>query len=424
MSFTLLSLLVAMVVNISFLVTAKINLQNATDLAAYAGAAQQARYLTEIGKWNYEMRRNYKAMVFDYLIAYNVERKDTDFYNYINNISATGSTQDMEPVVCATLQRHTSSFSPGEEERTCNTIPYDQFQTAIDQAQLAALQSGLAAISACASTDPSACAIWSSQFNNITQNYYGIVNTSQGYTSKYKNYVDTQYNYNLRLMGWTLHAYRHMQTRIRGVHYGRILLRDRLNYDNVAGDSSITVFPNSPISIAAKVVNGYGNPGIQTPIQAQGLIDLGAQTGSDPPIKNPMHNAAYTTFKNNLLKVLSLTKIKLYHIVPTAPASGDFDAKDMASGCNGATPGCNEYNGSYLRLQQHDVNFALNYMKIEDTTSGGGKIKLGQKIIRRFPVGVHQPPRKQPLLDSRSTPAVPRDKDLLGGLKCRPRDYL
>jgi hypothetical protein len=61
MSFSILALLAAMVINISFLVTAKINLQNATDMAAYAGAVQQARYLTEIGKWNYEMRRNYKA---------------------------------------------------------------------------------------------------------------------------------------------------------------------------------------------------------------------------------------------------------------------------------------------------------------------------------------------------------------------------
>jgi Flp pilus assembly protein TadG len=73
LAFTFLFLLFAMVVNISFIVTAKINLQNAVDLAAYAGAAQQARYMTALGIWNYEMRRNFKVFTYDNNVMMGVE---------------------------------------------------------------------------------------------------------------------------------------------------------------------------------------------------------------------------------------------------------------------------------------------------------------------------------------------------------------
>src|SRR3954451_21563157 len=54
----------AFVVNTGMLVNAKINLQNAADLAAYAGAATQARQLTHISYLNYEMRRQWKKFLF------------------------------------------------------------------------------------------------------------------------------------------------------------------------------------------------------------------------------------------------------------------------------------------------------------------------------------------------------------------------
>src|SRR3954447_2975848 len=54
----------AFVVNTGMLVNAKINLQNAADLAAYAGAAVQARQLTQISYLNYEMRRQWKKFLF------------------------------------------------------------------------------------------------------------------------------------------------------------------------------------------------------------------------------------------------------------------------------------------------------------------------------------------------------------------------
>jgi len=64
-------LLLAFVLNTGMLVNAKINLQNAADLAAYAGAAVQARQLNDIGYLNYEMRRTYKKFLFRYYVIGN-----------------------------------------------------------------------------------------------------------------------------------------------------------------------------------------------------------------------------------------------------------------------------------------------------------------------------------------------------------------
>jgi hypothetical protein len=60
------------VVNIGMLVNAKINLQNAADFAAYAGAAAQARQLNTISYLNYEMRRQYKKFLFRYYVIGNM----------------------------------------------------------------------------------------------------------------------------------------------------------------------------------------------------------------------------------------------------------------------------------------------------------------------------------------------------------------
>jgi hypothetical protein len=65
----------AFVVNTGMLVNAKINLQNAADLAAYAGAATQARQLTQISYLNYEMRRQYKKFLFRYYVVGNMAQK-------------------------------------------------------------------------------------------------------------------------------------------------------------------------------------------------------------------------------------------------------------------------------------------------------------------------------------------------------------
>lgn len=59
---------IAFIVNIGMFVKAKINLQNATDAAAYAGASVQARQLTNIAYMNWEMRNVYKEWMFKYYV--------------------------------------------------------------------------------------------------------------------------------------------------------------------------------------------------------------------------------------------------------------------------------------------------------------------------------------------------------------------
>ncbi len=63
---------IAFVVNVGLFVKAKINLQNAVDSAAYAGAATQARQLTNIGHLNWELRNTYKEWMLKYYVFGNI----------------------------------------------------------------------------------------------------------------------------------------------------------------------------------------------------------------------------------------------------------------------------------------------------------------------------------------------------------------
>lgn len=60
--------MLAFIINVGLFVKAKINLQNATDAAAFAGAATQARQLTNIAYVNWEMRNTYKEWMFKYYV--------------------------------------------------------------------------------------------------------------------------------------------------------------------------------------------------------------------------------------------------------------------------------------------------------------------------------------------------------------------
>ena len=66
---TTLIILFGMVVGIGHLVQAKINLQNAVDLAAMSGASWQARYLNQLSLVNYRMRQNYKWVLYDLYVT-------------------------------------------------------------------------------------------------------------------------------------------------------------------------------------------------------------------------------------------------------------------------------------------------------------------------------------------------------------------
>ena len=64
----------AFVINVGLFVKAKINLQNAVDAAAWAGAAVQARQLSNIAWLNWEMRNTYKEWMFKYYVLGNLTR--------------------------------------------------------------------------------------------------------------------------------------------------------------------------------------------------------------------------------------------------------------------------------------------------------------------------------------------------------------
>ncbi len=66
---TTMVILFGMVVSIGHLVQAKINLQNAVDLAAMSGASWQARFLNGAAFVNYRLRQNYKFFLYDIYVT-------------------------------------------------------------------------------------------------------------------------------------------------------------------------------------------------------------------------------------------------------------------------------------------------------------------------------------------------------------------
>ncbi len=58
----------AFIINVGLFVKAKINLQNAVDAAAFAGAAVQARQLTNVAYLNWELRNTFKEWMFKYYV--------------------------------------------------------------------------------------------------------------------------------------------------------------------------------------------------------------------------------------------------------------------------------------------------------------------------------------------------------------------
>ena len=409
MSFGLMVLLIAMVVNIGFLVATKINLQNSVDMAAYAGAAQQARYLTELGKWNYEMRRNYKAMVFDYLLTYSGEfRVDNqfsanEFKKYMTNTNSDGTSVEIRsPWICASLQG-----GAGDPEGTLTTNWKKICQKATDHsfepATIAlytawyALEASRASI---CNIDPTSqsCLALTQLANNTWNNLGNLTVASQDDINDFKNYDDKDmYNYTVRLLAWMLHDYRHLQSRIRGVHYGDIsigkLKHRYLDTGNTGRwdlmkenpTTNIAIFQNSPMSVAAKVINGFTSTSATT----SKLTPDKANLLENDLLKNPVNDAALTTFKNNLFTAIS-DGAKLYHVTPAtfdAPALGTLGSNDMGGGCGGQCP---EFKGPYLKVNRHDVGFKGYYTVVPIV---GQNIKVPTlavppKAIDNFPVGI------------------------------------
>ncbi len=99
----------AFVVNTGMLVNAKINLQNAADLAAFAGASVQARQLNQISYLNYEMRRQWKKLLFRLYVLGNMSQDafqdaqgGTGMMSYYPNRSNPGADYSV-PSTCITF---------------------------------------------------------------------------------------------------------------------------------------------------------------------------------------------------------------------------------------------------------------------------------------------------------------------------------
>jgi hypothetical protein len=70
--------IIAFVINIGLFVKAKINLQNATDAAAYAGASVQSRQLSKMAYLNWDMRNIYKEWLYKYYVIGNLNIADVE----------------------------------------------------------------------------------------------------------------------------------------------------------------------------------------------------------------------------------------------------------------------------------------------------------------------------------------------------------
>jgi hypothetical protein len=96
--FTFMFVLFAMVVDFGHLVNNKINLQNAADAAAYAGAAWQAQALSRLGQMNYYLRQNVKELAMRVHVTH--LRHNRNYPRGSNFYGGNGGTPNVEPFIC------------------------------------------------------------------------------------------------------------------------------------------------------------------------------------------------------------------------------------------------------------------------------------------------------------------------------------
>lgn len=96
---------IAFIINVGLFVKAKINLQNAVDAAAWAGASVQARQLTNIAYLNWEMRNVYKEWMFKYYILGNLS------LDVIHNGPAGAVDYTMETVTANQAESGVDSYN-------------------------------------------------------------------------------------------------------------------------------------------------------------------------------------------------------------------------------------------------------------------------------------------------------------------------
>jgi hypothetical protein len=134
-------LLFQFVINVGLLVNAKINLQNAADLAAYAGASTQARQLNQIAYLNYEMRRQYKKFLFRYYVIGNMAQKQFPGSGQKRKWSPDGTKDYGVPAVCVIYNGKDNNCQIASLQALpkINANPFDAISTALKN-QLANLE--------------------------------------------------------------------------------------------------------------------------------------------------------------------------------------------------------------------------------------------------------------------------------------------
>ena len=95
-----------MVVDFGHLVNNKINLQNAADAAAYAGAAWQARALSNLGQMNYYLRQNLKELAMRTQVTH--LRHNRNFPRGGAYYNGGGGTPNTEPFICQQAHGYTA----------------------------------------------------------------------------------------------------------------------------------------------------------------------------------------------------------------------------------------------------------------------------------------------------------------------------
>jgi hypothetical protein len=96
--FTFMFVLFAMVVDFGHLVNNKINLQNAADAAAYAGAAWQAQALSRLGQMNYYLRQNVKELAMRVHVTH--LRHNRNYPRGSGAYGGNGGVPNVEPFIC------------------------------------------------------------------------------------------------------------------------------------------------------------------------------------------------------------------------------------------------------------------------------------------------------------------------------------
>lgn len=104
--FTFMFVLFAFVVDFGNIVNAKINLQNAVDQAAYAGAAWEARIMNELAQVNYHMRQDVKELGMRVWVTH--LRHNRDYPRGSAFINGNGSPPQVEPFICQQAQGYVS----------------------------------------------------------------------------------------------------------------------------------------------------------------------------------------------------------------------------------------------------------------------------------------------------------------------------